>query len=300
MESIISRCAIAVLCLVMAGLGLGNHCLADEAAPAAGHGAMPMQASHDAPGAKHQNGKDFDDKLALKTSQDAIGRNVEGFTLLDRRGREVRLADYRGKPLLISFIYTACFHTCPMITQTLARVTDIARDTFGDDSFQMLTVGFDARRDSPDKMRIFARQQGVADEPGWAFLSADEETIMRLADTLGFIFFPSPKGFDHLAQTTVIDARGIVYRQIYGEQFEPPLLVEPLKELIFGGSADESLLSGLIGKARLWCTIYDPRTDSYRFQYSMVLGFAISILFLIGSGILLARMWKKVLQNLRS
>jgi len=300
MESIISRCIIIILCLLMAGFGLSGHCFAAEASPEASPGAMQMQGAHDASDAKHERGKEFDDDLALKTSQAAIGRNVEGFTLLDREGREVKLADYRGKPLVISFIYTACFHTCPVITQTLDRALGVARDTFGDESFQMVTIGFDTRRDSPDKMRIFARQQGVAGEPGWEFLSGDADAIKRLTETLGFIFFPSSKGFDHLAQTTVIDAKGVVYRQIYGQAFEPPLLVEPLKELIFGGSAEGSLLSGLIGKARLWCTIYDPRTDSYRFQYSMVVGFAISILFLIGAGILLARMWRKVLRNLKS
>jgi protein SCO1/2 len=300
MESVISRCTITVLCLVMAGLGLGSHCFADEAPTGAGHGAMQMQATHDASDAKHENGAEFDDDLALKTSQAAIGHSVEGFTLLDREGREVRLADYRGKPLIVSFIYTACFHICPVITQNLARVSDIARDTFGDESFQMVTIGFDTRRDSPDKMRIFARQQCVAGESGWEFLSADKETIKRLSETLGFIFFPSSKGFDHLAQTTVIDAKGVVYRQIYGQTFEPPLMVEPLKELIFGASADGSLLAGLIGKARLWCTIYDPSTDSYRFQYAMVTGFAVSILVLIGAGIFLTRMWLKVLRNLRS
>jgi protein SCO1/2 len=77
-------------------------------------------------------------------------------------------------------------------------------------------------------------------------------------------------------------------------------LVEPLKQLIFGSSSDKSVFSTLVNRAKLWCTLYDPRTDSYRFQYGMVLGFAISIIFLIGWGILLIRMWKKVLRYRRS
>ena len=43
------------------------------------------------------------------------------------------------------------------------------------------------------------------DLPDWEFLSADHATIDGLAADLGFVYVPSPKGFDHLAQTTVID-----------------------------------------------------------------------------------------------
>ncbi len=259
-----------------------------------------MQAASKHSASSMKKDPSFDDAQALKISQAAIGQSLDGFTLFDREGQKVTLEDYRGKPMLISFIYTACFHTCPIITQTLKRATAVARDAFGEDSFQMLTIGFDTRRDSPDKMRIFARQQGVAGKPGWEFLSADKETMARLTDRLGFIYFKSAKGFEHLAQTTVVDAKGVIRHQIYGEGFEPPQMVEPLKQLIYGGSSDASVFSNLISKAKLWCTIYDPRTDSYRFQYGMVLGFAISIIFLIGWGILLIRMWKKVLRYRRS
>jgi protein SCO1/2 len=247
-----------------------------------------------------KKGPPFDDATALKISQAAIGQTLEGFSLLDRKRGKVALEDYRGKPLVISFIYTACFHTCPIITQSLDRAAGVARDTFGEDSFQLLTIGFDTRRDSPEKMRIFARQQGVAGEPGWEFLSADKKTIARLTEKLGFVYFKSPRGFDHLAQTTVIDAKGVIRHQIYGENIESPQLVEPLKQLIFGGSDDDSVFSRLVSRAKLWCTVYDPRTDSYRFQYGMILGFSISILFLIGWGVFMIGMWKKHLRYRRS
>jgi protein SCO1/2 len=242
----------------------------------------------------------FDDTQALQISQAAIGQTVGGFSLLDREDRKVELEDYRGKPLVVSFIYTACFHTCPIITQSIKRAARVARDTFGDDSFQMLTIGFDTRRDSPDKMRIYARQQGVADEASWKFLSADKKTMARLVEKFGFIYFKTVSGFEHLSQTTVIDAKGVIRHQIYGESFETPQFVEPIKQLIFGGSSDLSLFTNLVNKAKLWCTLYDPRTDSYRFQYSMLVGFGISITFLICFGILLIRMWKKVLRYRRT
>ena len=263
--------------------------------PPAEKNAAPEQSN-----AEMKKDPSFDDAQALEISQAAIGRTVGGFSLRDRKRREVALEDYLGKPLVVSFVYTTCFHTCPIITQTLERATAVARDTFGADSFQMLTIGFDTRHDTSDKMRIFARQRGVAGDPGWEFLSSDKETMAKLTDTFGFIYFKTSSGFDHLTQTTVVDAKGVIRHQIYGESFEPPELVEALKLLIYGGSSDQSVFTNLVNKAKLWCTVYDPRTDSYRFQYGMLLGFAISILFLIGWGILLIRMWKKVLRHRRS
>jgi len=146
-------------------------------------------------------------------------------------------------------------------------------------------------------MRGFARQRGVASERNWKFLSlADEASVQRLADELGFIFVESTKGFDHLLQATVIDADGKVYRQVYGMEFEPAVLTEPLKELVFGQPVDGFSVTALVNRVRLFCTIYDPTTGTYRFNFGMVLGFAVSGILAIGMGVVLIRIWLKTLR----
>jgi protein SCO1/2 len=76
----------------------------------------------------------------------------------------------------------------------------VAQEALGGDSFAVLTIGFDTRNDTPQRMASFARARGVS-LPNWWFLSTDSATIERLTRDLGFVFFPSPKGFDHTAQT---------------------------------------------------------------------------------------------------
>lgn len=213
--------------------------------------------------------KDYDPEQALAYSQGAIGNRVADYAFRDSRGREVKLSDFRGKPLAVSFIYTACEHTCPTITATLADAAGVARDALGRDSFTLLTIGFDSRNDSPQRMRYYARLNDVHGEPNWKFLSGDKATIDNLAKDLGFIYFASPKGFDHLAQTTIIDGQGTVYRQVYGEAFATPHFVEPLKELVFGTTSPFTSIGDLIKKVRLFCTIYDAAGDRYRFDYSI-------------------------------
>lgn len=233
--------------------------------------------------ANHARGPDFDAKTALATSQAAIGRTLEDVTLRDRSGKPVQLAGYRGKPLVISVIYTSCYHICPTTTKHLAKVVQTARAALGEDSFRVVTIGFDTAKDNPEAMRSFARQQGV-DLPGWEFLSTDAASMARLANNIGFLFFASPKGFDHLMQATVVDANGKIYRQVYGMTFDTPLLVEPLKELVFGERPGESVFAGLWSKVKLFCTTYDPANDRYRLDYSLFIGMFIGLL-IIASGV---------------
>jgi len=234
----------------------------------------------------------YDAKTALAVSQAALGRvpGEAAFTASD--GRAVRLSDYRGQPLVISLVYTSCHHICPTTTQHLAKVVDIARAALGSDSFRVATVGFDTVHDTPEAMAQFARQQrpGLG---GWDFLSTDAATLARLGADLGFLYFRAPQGFDHLIQATVLDGDGRVYRQVYGMNFDTPLLVEPLKELVFGQPVAASFLASLGNKIKLFCTVYDPSSDRYRFDYSIFIGLFIGLSSLGFIAFLVLREWRR-------
>lgn len=234
----------------------------------------------------------FNSRDALRYSQGAIGGTVGNYAFQDQNGRAVRLADFLGKPLVVSLVYTSCYQICSMTTRNLARVVKIAQEALGTDGFTVLTIGFDTRFDNPAAMHSFAKQQGV-DLPNWHFLSTDSATITALSKDLGFIFRPSPKGFDHLVQATVIDAGGKVYRQVYGELFETQQLVEPLKQLVFGIRSEHSAVDNLVNRVRLFCTTYDPATDSYRFDYSLFIGIFIGATIIGGAFAYLIHEWRR-------
>ena len=239
-----------------------------------------------------QDAKAFDEDSALAYSRGALGRKLGAHSFTAPDGTPVTLAGLAGRPLIISFVYTSCVHTCPILTQNLERAVEMARDTLGRDSFRVATIGFDAPRDTPEHMAIFARQQGVGDD-GWLVLSADAETVAALSAELGFVFFRSPKGFDHITQTTLIDAEGRVVRQIYGPNFEPPALVEPVMDLALGRPLAGATLGGLIDRLRLFCTIYDPKLDRYRLDYSIFVAFAVGTLSLGAVAVFLVHLWRQ-------
>ncbi|HHH44926.1 MAG TPA: SCO family protein [Gammaproteobacteria bacterium] len=233
--------------------------------------------------------REFQYKDALQQSQAAIGNQLGDHPLTDEKGHALSLADLRGKPLVLSLIYTSCAQVCPMTTRHLAKVVDKARDALGKDRFNVAILGFDAYHDSPQAMLYFARKQGI-DNRGWRLLSASPDTIQALSKELGFKFFNSPNGFDHITQVTVIDAEGRVYRQVYGEVFDTPLLVEPLKDLVLGRpTPNQGLLSELIDKVHFFCTSYDPARDAYYFDYSLFIGMSIGASIILIGIVLLVR-----------
>ena len=252
------------------------------AAPALAQSSQPIAAA-----IVEQSGFDYDQALAF--SQAAIGKPVSDVQFTASSGHRVSLSEFRGKPLVVSMVYTSCYQICPMTTRFLSEVVDKARSTLGDDSFAIAVVGFDTQVDTPVAMQYFANNQGVGDK-GWHLLSAGAVEIEQLSGDLGFQYFPSSNGFDHLIQATVIDAEGLVYRQVYGQVFDTPLLVDPLIELVLGRSpAEQPLLSGLANKIKLFCTTYDPVRDGYYFDYSLFIGMLIGGSIIIFTAVVVVR-----------
>jgi protein SCO1/2 len=234
----------------------------------------------------------FDVDGALAAGTEALGTSVANHTLVNRAGTPVELADLRGKPILVHPVYTSCYHSCNVLTRYLREMVVIARGAVGEDAFRVVTVGFDTASDTPEQMREYANRNGVDDEH-WLFLSGTPATISALTREIGFRYAASPQGFDHLAQVTMLDAEGRVYRQLYSDAFPAPALVEPLKELVFGRRAQATSIDGWINGVKLLCTVYDPTTGAYTFDYSLFIGAAIGTLCLGGVAVFLVRAWRQ-------
>lgn len=212
----------------------------------------------------------FDARAALRASQAAIGTTVGEHALYDRAGNRVMLSSYRGKPLLVSFAYTGCTQVCPLTTKMLAKAVGSAERALGSGRFQVITIGFNLPYDTPAAMADFARRLGI-NSPDWDFLSADAASVTRLTRELGFDFRATAGGFDHITQVSLVDGQGRIVRQIYGDEFELPLLVEPLKQMLAVSPVEPSGLAQMIDKVRLVCTVYDPVSGQYRFSYAVAI-----------------------------
>lgn len=226
----------------------------------------------------------LDQRAALARSQAVVGQMLGDHVFTDANGRSGRLSDFRGRPLVVNFVYTGCYHVCPTTTRFLRGAVESAQDALGRDAFTTLTIGFNLPFDSPVAMKAFAKQQGI-DLPRWVFASPDAGSLDRLLRDFGFSHAQTPNGFDHVLQVTVVDADGRVYRQLYGDSFDLPLLVGPLKELITGAPVPAPTLAAWFERVKLLCTVYDPSAGRYRINYAVVIEiFVGASVLLIGLG----------------
>ncbi|MCF8177293.1 MAG: SCO family protein [Sulfuritalea sp.] len=227
----------------------------------------------------------LDERAALKISQAAIGKSVGDHVLLDREQRPTPLSNFRGKPLLVNFVYTACFQVCPTTTKNLQDAVEGTVSVLGADRFNIVSIGFNQPFDSPQAMKTFATQYGIR-LPNWQFLSPAAAIVEELTQNFGFSYVATSAGFDHMNQVTIVDAQGKIIRQIYGEKFTPEDLAEPLKAMIAGAPIppQTSTLEELIDRVRILCSVYDPITGKYRTNYSvyfMLAGFVTFMFFMV-------------------
>ena len=102
---------------------------------------------------------------------------VPDFSLIERSGRPVTLADLRGKAWIADFIYTECTETCPLQTAYMAQ---LQKDLAAERDLRFVSITVDPKHDTTAVLRGYATRYG-ADPERWLFLTGDKRAIYELA-----------------------------------------------------------------------------------------------------------------------
>jgi protein SCO1/2 len=117
-------------------------------------------------------------------SRDEIARRLPNVEFRTQDNRRVRFYDdlIKGKKVLINFMYTECNGICPRSTSNLVKVQEAFGDRMGRDVF-FLSISLTPERDTPEKLKAYAREQGAGD--GWYFLTGSIDDVDRVRRALG-------------------------------------------------------------------------------------------------------------------
>jgi protein SCO1/2 len=241
----------------------------------------------------------LESSTVLERSQRVIGTPVGDYAFRTTDRHPLRLSQLRGRPVLVNFVYTACSQVCPTTTRFLATAVAEADRLLGPGRYAVVTIGFNYPYDTPEAMAAFARQQGI-DRRDWHFLSPEAGVVEGVTRDLGFSYAASAGGFDHLTQVTLLDAEGRVAAQVYGESFEVPMLVGPLKALLTNAPLPEMSIANVVERVRLLCTVYDPRSGRYRLDYRLVLEILVGLSIVVATLGYLLREWTRHRRRLRA
>jgi protein SCO1/2 len=141
------------------------------------------------------------------------------FTLTSQDRAEVALADLRGKVVAVTFIYTSCVDTCPVLTPMLSFIQDRLGTDFGA-RIAFVSITVDPERDTPEVLKEYAQAFG-ANLGGWSFLTGSSDTIRDVTHRYGvFASKSSDRNVDHTFLTSIIDRRGILRVQYLGARFD--------------------------------------------------------------------------------
>ena len=160
----------------------------------------------------------------------SIGDPLPEYHLTNELGKAVKLSDYKGKAVVLNFIFTRCpFPTfCPRASKGL-QDTQAKLQSMPDapSNWQFLSVTIDPAFDTPSRLRGYARSY-EADPARWSFLTGTLEDITALAEQFGLQFWrDTPTALpNHNMRTVVVDATGKVQWVTVENEWKTEALVE--------------------------------------------------------------------------
>lgn len=102
--------------------------------------------------------------------------SVPDFSLTERSGNSVTLAQLRGRIWIADFIYTTCTDTCPLQTAMMAKLQE---EYAAQPDIQLVSITVDPERDTPQALALYADKY-QANAKRWYFLSGPRDRIVQL------------------------------------------------------------------------------------------------------------------------
>jgi protein SCO1 len=147
---------------------------------------------------------------------------AQDFHLRDQDGRAVRLSDFRGRVIVLTFLYSTCRDTCPVMAQQIRGALDDL-----DIQPPALAVSVDPANDTPRSARAFLLRQHLTGR--MRFLLGTAAQLAPVWDAYGIA--PQRRGRDHSAYVILLDARGRQRIGFPADQLTPEALAHDVRTL---------------------------------------------------------------------
>lgn len=146
-------------------------------------------------------------------------------------GESVNFLDYRGKVLVTVMIYTSCQIACPRLVADMRTIKErLPEDQL--DKVTMLLISIDPETDTPERLKSFAIENHMDQEP-WVFLRSSEANTREFAAVLAVNYRRiSPIDFSHSNIISVFNDKGELVFQQEGINVGPDAIVKQVEKAI--------------------------------------------------------------------
>ena len=169
----------------------------------------------------------------------APGDMVPDFRMRNQDGRAIHLDQFRGKALLLTFIYTRCPlpNFCPLMTRNFAVINrELSADSGLYAKMHLLSISFDPVHDTPARLRSYGAEYIGSDARNafahWDFAAPSKPELLEMAKFFDLGISPGPDdSITHTLSTTLIGPNGKVVQFYPGNEWTPQQVVGDVKKL---------------------------------------------------------------------
>ena len=160
----------------------------------------------------------------------AAGDLLPDGALMDQRGVAFHLADFKGRALAITFIFTRCPlpDFCPLMNRNFAEVRRELSSDAAHSNWHLLSISFDPEYDTPARLAEYAKPYEI-ENGHWSFATGATEDIQKLGDAFGLTVARNGAQIDHTLRTVVIDATGRVQKIFIGNGWSASELTDEMR-----------------------------------------------------------------------
>ncbi len=171
-----------------------------------------------------------DTAMRGKEAYREIGETLPEFTLLDQTGRAVSPGRFRGKQVVLNFIFTRCpiATMCPAATLRMMAVQTAARAA-GVTNLELVSVSLDPTYDTPGVLKEYAAVRGI-DTANFSFLTGPDLAVRHLLAQLGVIREFEGATIKHTLATVLINGQGRIVYRVDGSNWAVDELIRRLKK----------------------------------------------------------------------
>jgi protein SCO1/2 len=173
------------------------------------------------------------DKPAASVHVPTPGEEVPDFQFTNQNGKRASLRQYRGKVLLLTFIYTRCPFPdfCPRMSRNFAEIYhQLGNDAVLSGKTHLLSISFDPAHDTPKVLRDYGfsvagnKQSSLFDR--WEFVAPRAADLPKIADYFALAYKPEGGLITHTLSSAVIGPDGKIVKWFHGGDWQPSELVK--------------------------------------------------------------------------
>lgn len=208
--------------------------------------------------------------------EEKLGQKIDlNLMVTDESNKIVPLSSFfkAHHPVILSPVYFSCPGLCNFhlngLVDTLKNV-----DWSPSNQFEIVAFSFDSREKSDvafSKKENYLKAYGRAGtDSGWHFVTADEATIKKLTEQVGFKFKWNEKAgeWSHASAAIVLSDSGLISRYLHGILFEARDVKLALNE------AANGKMGNIVDSAMLYCFKYDQHQSKYGLQVYRIMQMA--------------------------